>query len=451
MNSTLFISLFGALGIIYFIIGIIASKRVKNTTDYFLAGRNLGLLSVASTLIATQLGGALLLGTAQWSYNYGMYGILYAIGMSLGFILLACGFASKLQSCNVATTAQLFETKYNAPLLKKFASLISIVSLWGILIMLVVASKSLISGLGISGESVFISFWLFTIVYTVIGGLKAVVLTDKIQLVFIIASLGGVFLYALFSQPNGILSLTELFQHQSSFSLAGLSGGKMLATFLVPALFALVEQDLAQCFFAARSQRVALYAALVAGLFIIGFGLIPVYFGMQAHALDIAIPIDGNPFIAILKHITNDLTFSLVICGIVAAIVSTADTLLCAISSNIAQDFNLNFGNARRKLHASQGITFFVGLIAVVASYTVDKNIINIAVSSYELSVSCMLIPILAAFYTKNPKREAAIGAALFGLIGFIVFRFYPVGMPKEIATLLLSGLGYVAGYSINK
>lgn len=448
MNTFLFISLFSTLGIIYGIIGWIASARVATNADYFLAGRNLNFWGVTSTLIATQLGGAMLLGTSQWSYEYGLYGILYVLGMSLGFLLLASGFAARLQRCNVETTAQLFEKCYNSVALKKIASAISILSLWGILIMLVVASKAMINGLGMDNEFIILAFWAFIIVYTMIGGLKAVVLTDKFQLLFIIASIGGVFAYALFMQPAGFASLPQLFASQAAFNLSTLTGSKILATFLMPALFALIEQDLAQCFFAARSQRVAMASALSAGLFIILFGLIPVYFGMQAQLIGIAIPEDVSPFIVVLELITSDFMFVLVTCGIIAAITSTADTLMCAVSSNIAQDFDFSFVPINNKLRLSQAITFFVGVSAVIASYTVSQNIIDIAIASYELSVSCLLIPLLYALFGGKRSKNAALGAAVLGLMGFIGLRFVPLPAwaPHEIVTILLSWLGYQIG-----
>ena len=121
MNMTLFFSVFIAFGVVYSIIGFFASKNIKNNTDYFLAGRNLGLFAVMSTLIATQVGGGMILGTTADAFNTGLYGITYTLGMSIGFLLFGLGIASKLQSLGIETTAQLFETKYKSVALKKIA------------------------------------------------------------------------------------------------------------------------------------------------------------------------------------------------------------------------------------------------------------------------------------------------------------------------------------------
>lgn len=452
MNISLFLTIFSILGLIYLVVGFIASRNIKTTIDYFLAGRKLGFIAVTFTLIATQLGGNMVIGASQWAYNYGLYGILYSLGMGLGFLLLSTGFAAKLHACNVSTTAELFETKYNSPTLKKIASIISILSLCGILVATVIASKTLLAGLGVNNEIIFILFWLFVIAYTMIGGLKAVVATDMFQVSFIILILGGIFIYCLLYQPAPLASLITLIQKQSTFATEALSIAKIVATFLMPALFSLMEQDLAQRFFAARSQRVALSAALGAALFIIAFGFIPVYFGMQANIANIAVAGGGNSLVALLEIITNsNIFFILAICAIIAAITSTADSLLCAISSNIAQDFDVSWIGFRSKLILSQAVTLLAGVVAFLASYVVSQQILDVTITSYELSVCCLLVPFLFALFKNNLNKNAAIGAALFGLIGFIAFRFYPIPINKEIVTLGLSLFGYWIGNKMKR
>ncbi len=96
MSNITFLIILFSLVTIYFILGMYASKDTKNTTDYFLAGRKLGLFYVTFTLIATQLGGGMLLGTSQKAYSIGLFGILYTLSISLGFLLLGLGFASNI-------------------------------------------------------------------------------------------------------------------------------------------------------------------------------------------------------------------------------------------------------------------------------------------------------------------------------------------------------------------
>ena len=442
MNMFLLFTILISFAIIYTIIGIFASRKITNVTDYFLAGRNLGLASVTFTLIATQLGGGMLLGTSQQAYYTGLYGMMYTLGMSLGFLLLGLGFAAKLQSLNVATTAELFETRYHSQMLKKIASLLSIITMSGILVGQVVGAKAILAGLGFFNESIFITFWLFTILYTIIGGLKAVVITDIFQVTFIILLFTGIFVYTIWANPQEAL---VLFQSQKYFDPAYINTSTLLATLFMPALFSLIEQDLAQRFFAARTKKIATLSAIGAAISLLLFSLIPIYFGIKAHLLGLSVSIDKSPLIPVLQMITSEFILVLAICAIIAAILSTADSLLCAIGSNLAQDFNLSF-IAKNPLSRSKYITLFVGLTALGASYLVPANIITILVESYEISVSCLLVPLLFCYFKKEVKKTAAFGGIIGGLIGLIGFRIWIPLLPKELLTLLLSLGGYFVG-----
>ncbi|KKP36158.1 MAG: hypothetical protein UR26_C0001G0202 [candidate division TM6 bacterium GW2011_GWF2_32_72] len=444
MNLMIFFPVIIVLNIIYFTVGIIASRNVSNNEDYFLAGRNLGFFAVTFTLIATQLGGSLIIGGSDAAFKHGYSGILYAVGIGIGFLLLALGFASKLQSMGVATVAEIFETKYNSPRLKQLASLISIISLFGILIAAaVMASKELITTLGASNELFFLFFWGLVIFYTMAGGLQAVTMTDAAQVIFIIISIGSIFLYDLWC--NG----TTFFTQASVAKSTGLftSYPKAIITFIAPALFSIIEQDIAQKFFATKNKKTAVLSALCAGIFIIAFGFIPVYYGMKAKMLGLAIPTGGSPFVSILEQQSSEFIFVLIICGIIAAIVSTADSLLCAISSNIAQDFNISFFNFN-KLTISKILTAIVGVCAVAASYLFEKEgILNLTVESYVISVACTLIPILFVFFKKEVKKRAAIFAFTFGLGSFIILKFFVIpGIPSDLAAILISLIGYLIG-----
>jgi len=382
---------------------------------------------------------------------FGYWGILYTLSMSLGFILLGLGFASKLQSLNVSTTAELFETRYNSRRLKQFASLLSIMTLCGILIAQIVAARTLLGGLGLGNqELILVLFWIGVIIYTMVGGLKAVVATDTFQVGIIIAIFSGIFLYALLSgQGSEIFSFAKFAKIQNLFSQKTLGLTSLVGIALMPALFSLIEQDLAQRFFAARTKKIAAGAALGASGILIAFSLIPIFFGMKARLLGLTIK--GSPLMPVISYLTSDFMMVLAACAIIAAITSTADSLLCAISSNISEDFGSLFVTEKNKLKMSKIITLITGTVAIIASYLVPQNIIEVLIGSYELSVCCLLVPLLFSYFRKNLPKAAAIGAIISGLAGFITFRIYPIAFPREIITLGLSLLGYFMGLALSK
>src|SRR5436190_19508419 len=122
MDLVFFLFLLSIFIAIYSVLGWYTSRHVKSVTDYFLAGRSLGVLAVTSGLLATQIGGGTLLGTASLAYDSGFFGLVYSFGMVAGLFILSMGVAARLQSFNIATTAELFEVGYGSHTLKKWAS-----------------------------------------------------------------------------------------------------------------------------------------------------------------------------------------------------------------------------------------------------------------------------------------------------------------------------------------
>lgn len=450
MNNILFFLVFSALTILYVAIGVTVSSKVKSTSDYFLAGRNLGLFAVSLTLIATMIGGGALVGTSQQAYTYGLYGTLYTLGMAIGFLILGFGFASRLQSLNIATTVELFEKRYGSPTLKMIASALSIITMTGILIAQVVATRSIIEifNFGYANEIIFVIFWILIIFYTTTGGLQSVVLTDIVQILFVIAIFSGIFLYGMFFGPSFDWGSIFTIQREQ-FGALPLSADAFIATLFMPALFALIEQDLAQRFFASRTKKVAAYAALITAIVITIFSLIPTYFGMQAKLLGLSTSVAAvkSPLIMVIELLTNNFVVILALCAIIAAIISTASSLLCAVSSNIALDFNFSWFNTQQKtLSRSKIITLVTGLIALGASYLVPQHIIDIIIESYTLSVSCLFVPLVWAYFNEKVSKTAAITSIVFGFITFLIMPFWNTTFPKSVIPLACSLLGYLLG-----
>jgi len=435
---------------LYFVVGLYASRYVSTTCDYFLAGRSLGIIAVTFTLVATQLGGGMITGTSGQAYLYGFYGLFYTLSMALGFLMLAAGFARLLQRLNVATTAEIFETRYGSRALRKLASILSILTLSGLLIGQIVASRGIILGWLGNSELALVCIWVALIAYTVVGGLYAVVLTDIYQVLIIVAIFSAIFIYCLLTEPSWFASFPSLgFMQKNYFTDLSILDTRFLSVMIMPALFSLIEQDLAQRFFAARSRTVATFSALFAGLFLIAFAMVPIYLGMQARLTGVQMPMESS-MMGYLENVTSDFVVLLAACALMAAFISTADSLLCAISSNVAQDFDLSgvlhrFG-LKSKLAYSKVVTLCIGAGALAASYFVPKNVIDILASSYALSVNALLVPSLFAYFSPNVKKEAAIAAIVIGLGTYALMPFWDTQLPKAIIPLMASLIAYGVG-----
>jgi len=445
MSINLFLLLLFSLTTIYFIIGLISSRKVTSVNDYFLANRDVGVLPLTFTLIATQLGSGLLLGTAARAYSTGLWGILYTLGISIGFLILGFGFAARLQSLNITTTAEIFESRYGSQKLKMFASLVSIISLWGILVAQVVASRQIFLSVGVLEPQWLIGFWMLLIGYTMLGGLRSLIIIDTLQVFFILTIFSIVFYYSLPTDGVASFTIPTLTKMQNYYFGKKYTLSTLLPVVFSSALFSLIEQDLAQKFFAAKTKLTATIAAFLASIIITLFACVPLYFGIFAKIKGIPVARGVSPLLPFIEKISSDFVYALIVCALIAAIASTADSLLCAISSHVAQDFSKFLPS--RKLIVAKLITLITGISAVLISFNITGDIISVLEQSYRFSISCLFVPTVIAYFTPNVLQGAALVSIACGSLSFIgVQIFLPHSILQDVIPLALSLLGYIIG-----
>ena len=439
---SLFFSLFTAL---YYFVGMRAGRQTRTENDYFLAGRNLGFWSLTGTLLATQIGAGVILGTVDDAYAYGLPGLFYGLGIAIGFAVLGMGIAGMLRALNVSTTAEIFEKYFASPALKKWASLLSIMSLGGIFVAQVIASRKLMAGLGVENELLFLGFWAVLIGYTMYGGLPAVVATDLLQVTCIILVFVCLFI-ALWWQ--GALSINSFASLWSTHAMPAGGSFQLFFSYVgMPLLFSVVEQDLAQRFFSARSSLLATAASWASGFCIVLFALIPAIIGVQARLAGVIAVGGQSPLLLFIAPYVGPIGQALVMCALVAAIASTADSLLCAISSNVVQDFMPTARAVGGRMRNAEITTAVVGVAGVVGSYYAS-NILGVMIQSYELLVSSILVPVLMCIAGVRLRRTAALSAVCAGgavyalsLMG-VCGTFLPGSFLALVASLMAYGFG---------
>jgi SSS family solute:Na+ symporter len=442
MNTSIFIGLVVMIQFICLLAGKKATANLKNQQDYFLAGKDVYFFPLLMTFVATQIGGGLILGSAEEAYRYGWGVLLYPLGACLGFVLLALGIGKRMAQFEVSTVAQLFEVVYQSKFLKQVASILSIISLFMILVAQVVASKKFMVSMGVEAPLFFVAFWALIIIYTVMGGLKAVVSIDIIQALFFIFVFIGAFLFVLFTQQT---AWTLAWQNGFNPFLGESYESKLSGWLLMPLLFMVIEQDMAQRCFAAKSPSVVTKAAGCAALCTFVISIIPIFFGVLAKQMGLSIPAHSSVFMEVSKAITNPVFAAFLGCAVLMAIISTAISLLNAISSNLSQDFDFSFFGKENEVNLSRGLTTVIGLTAFLASFGFGE-IVGLLIQSYELSVYCLFIPVFAAMFKTKGSSIAAFLSMLFGAIGFFIFSDVQINFMKEILSIGLSALGMGLG-----
>ena len=432
MNITLFLSVVVLLTCAYVWIGKRASNELETTDDYFLMGRKLSLFPLMFTLLATQLGGGTLLGAAQEAYSKGWIVLLFPLGSCLGLFVLGIGFGKKLRDLNVSTLAEVFEKIFLSQLLRKIASILSMLSLFFILVSQGIAAKKFFITLGLENPLFFISFWSVLIIYTVMGGFKAVVYTDVLQAGFILVVIAITFIFADFSNIQTARELSTL-----SFEFSQVP---WTAWLLMPLLFILIEQDMGQRCFAAKKGGSISIATISSGILLMACSSFAIYFGIVGKELGISISNNESILLSTVEALCNPTVVTLFVAALFMAVVSTADSLLCSISSNLTCDFMKS-----KNVSFSRFLTLLIGIGSLALTFIFD-NVISMLVLSYELSVCILFIPTLLAILLKQPSKQGAVTSIIAGSLSFIFLSYYSVGFPKELLCLGISLSSYLFG-----
>lgn len=286
------------------------------------------------------------------------------------------------------------------------------------------------------------------IAYTAISGLWAVTLTDFIQIILgtigvIIAttlaliSVGG---FAGIEDKLSELYLTGVISSPPSeyFNIFSPGTAVIVLTVVATVMYTLIGQDFYQRLFASKDEKVAVSASLFSGIFLIIVSFIPVTAGMAALALSPnPTEILKTPRIAIPHLILvalGPVVGSIFVAAILAAVMSTADSLLLAATSHVVRDFYYRFNpriTDRQMLKLSIIVTIVVGAFSLVTALTV-RGIIELLIYSYDLYTSGVFVPLVLGLLWKRATKEGAVAgmiagfiASLAGIMGLIPAEIY--------------------------
>jgi len=265
------------LGIMF--VGLwVVRKTDKQTSDtYFLAGRNLRWPVVGAALFASNISTIHLVGLAEGGYKYGLVIGNFEWMATFTLIILALVFAPFYFRTRISTLPEFLEKRYS-PVARSLLAVMFIMSALlihiGISLYAGAAVFQQFFGINVYASIVIIS--VVTAVYTVVGGLRAVVVTETIQAVILLAGAVVVTLLALFSLPEvGIDSFSALKEatreHQLSMLHTSNEEGYAWYAFLLgyPILglwYWCTDQTIVQRVLGARTEKDAQLGALFAGL-----------------------------------------------------------------------------------------------------------------------------------------------------------------------------------------
>ncbi|EFF77650.1 sodium:solute symporter [Achromobacter piechaudii] len=397
------------------LLGWYGMRRAKTHEDYLVAGRNLGQGLYMGTMAATVLGGASTVGTVRLGYEYGLSGFWLCGALGLGIIVLNRVLARPLLKLRIFTVTQILERRFTSG-----AKHVSALVMTAYALML--AATSVIA-IGTVMQVLFgLPFWVAVLVgggvvavYSTLGGMWSLTLTDIVQFVIKTVGLMFVLLPICLMRVGGWDALVAQLP-AANFTLTHIGWGTVITYFVIYFLGILIDQEIWQRVFTARDEGVARVAGTAAGLYCILYGLVGAVIGMTAKVLLPDLDNVNNAFAAIVQVGLPDGIRGLVIAAALAAMMSTASAAMLATSTLVAEDLlpALRGGRSFTDVRVHRGITLLAALCALAIALVVD-DVLSALTCAYNLLVGGMLVPLLGAIYWRRATTAGAVASMLLG------------------------------------
>ncbi|QIA08975.1 sodium:solute symporter family protein [Draconibacterium halophilum] len=448
-------------------VGVYFLRKNKNTDDYFVGGRKLSSVHIGLSVVATDVGGGFSIGLGGLGFTMGLSGswLLFTglLGAWLSGVFLIPKVSGLARRKGFLSFPQFLEFVFDKKV-ALIAGLISAIGYLGFTSSQILAGAKLASSTfdGLTIENALLIMGTIAIVYTVLGGLKAVIYTDTIQWIILMAGLLFVGLPFAYTSIGGYEAISSTLPAEF-LSLTNVSWQQIINWMftIIPIWF--IGMTLYQRIYAAKNTQAAQRGWFIAGLFeypLMAFiGVILGMFARVAMENQLlpgynAANLDAEMGLPVLLKTVLPVGFlGIVLSAYFSAIMSTADSCLMAASGNLLTDvFRLH--NGKRSLLLSQLLTFIIGSIALLLALKMT-SVLELMLHSYSFMVSGMIIPVMAALFSKSPNKLAALLSMLTGgsLTLFLILSGFklPLGLDANIFGIAGSLLVYLIVASVKK
>ena len=442
--------------IIYFVmmvlIGVIAARRIRATSDYLVAGRKLNVTMTAITLAAVQIGVGIVLSSATNGYNDGVWpGMYYAFGCGGGLIIAGLVTTKKLREQEGYVPLDYFAQRYGESRgIRLWAWISNVPSLLGIFIAQLLAAGGILSGFGLSFRTGVVLTAVVILIYCTIGGMWGVVLTDVVQTAIIAVGVPILAVAILIKYAGAGGDIGAIFS--TPFIPQGM--GTRFVYLVLPFFLSIsVSYDAYSRIQSAKNVRTARLGCIIGGILVIVIGALCSMIGVAARTLFPGVT-DGIFTIA-TTGVLPPVLAGLVIAAILAAAMSSANCVILSMGASFARDFYNKFLHPevenldelpKSKL-ISQATVLLGSLVGIFFAFHMTDILDAMIIFNYPYMGS-LLIPLLGGLLWKGATRKGAFAAAISGgIVGVVSFLF---GIPGPLYGKMNTDLSLLIAYIVS-
>ncbi|MFN3560809.1 MAG: sodium:solute symporter [Chloroherpetonaceae bacterium] len=442
--------------------GIFKGGRQTSAKDYFLSEEKISWWAVGVAIVATETSALTFISVPGIAYKSNFNFLQLAIGYFIGRVVVAYFFLPKYYAGELTTAYALMESRFGLSL-RRLTSLVFIITrifadgvrLYATAIPLVVIFRGYNLFGGISDATLYtigiVLIALVTLLYVQLGGVRAVIWTDFIQL-FVYLLGGGLAVFLLLQQSENFIIPITAIQERGKFSVLNFSFADfwsspyqfflavMGGAFLTMASHG-TDYIIVQRLFTTPSLRHSQSALILSGFIIFLQFALFLFLGALLYGFYGELPLKGDEVFS--KFIVEELptgVSGLIVAGLLAAAMSTLSGSISALSSSTVFDLYAHTAHGKRaaeseKLSLSKRISLAWAAILTVSALLyigLGKAVVEVALSIASFTYGGLLgVFLLAMFF----RRVSPLGA-IVGFSASVLVMVYVITQTKLAWTL---------------
>ncbi len=445
-------------------VGLYASRRVHNSRDFVVAGRNLPLPIVTATVFATWFGAETVLGISATFVTDGLGGVVAdPFGASMCLILAGVFFARLLYRMNLLTIGDFYRNRYNraVELIMTVCIMLSYLGWVSAQVVALGLVFNVVSGGAISNDAGMILGLSIVLTYTMFGGMWSVALLDFVQMTVIMAAL--LLIAVLVSGDAGGVSNVVSQAHAAGKLQLFPSGGMevwipFIGAGVTMMLGSIPQQDVFQRMTSAKDEDTAVRGTILGGVLYFCFAFIPMFLAYSATLIDPAffnglISSDSQMVLPslILKH-TPLVAQVLFFGALLSAIMSTASATLLAPSAmfteNILKHIALKHMSDQQMLRTMRVILVTFGGCVLWFALNSESTIFGMVEDAYKVTLVGAFVPLAFGLYWKRASNQGALLSIALGIGSWLTMEYLKpeTYWPPQLIGLMFSIAGMLAG-----
>ncbi len=436
-------------------VGVWASRRIHTTEDFVLAGRKLPMMMATMVTFATWFGSETMMGAPSEFLEGGFLAVMEEpFGAALCLVLVGVFFARTFYRWNIITFCDFFLVRFGRT--SEFVSAVMIIpSYFGWIAAQFVA-------MGIVGQVIFglplsTGIWvgaLLVMVYTFMGGMWSVSITDFLHNIILIVGL-IILAVILFGKAGGIMPVTSQqpvdFFRLTPKEVTFQSYAEYLAAWITIGLGSIPQQDIFQRVMASKDADTAVKSSILAGCMYLTVALLPLFIALAAKTLYPEL-MQGNTALIIpnmvLKH--TPLGIQILFFGaLISALLSTSSGAILApaavLGENIVKPYFPKLND--QQLLTTMRIGVVLVTLACIWMAQSRQDIFELVSESSAFSLVSLFVPLTFGLHWKRASAVGSLASMILGLSVWIVCEFvWHTTFPALLYGTLASLVGMIVG-----